>query len=187
MNRKYYTNEFFKKFFKFDESAKNEIIKFNKEGQKKEELFKKFKSLRKKDIPDQTIIIFYENPGKFFNECQKLLENTSLLDMSGNSIFQHYFYVLHENYNIKNNKAKTSNMNAQNINFNIYESNFDTFFKAYGKYFSIQDVVLETPLHKIAKLRNRGFFFEIYQRLKKLNLINKELLLITNIDNYNSI
>lgn len=183
MNKIYYSNEFFKQFFKFDESAKNEIIKFNKKDQEINELFKKFKSLRKKDIPEQTIIIFYENPGKFFNEYQKLLANTSLLDSSGNSIFEHYFYVLYENYNIKNNRAKTSNMNAQNINFNIYESNFDNFFKTYGKYFSIQDIVLETPLHKIAKLRNKGFFFEIYQRLKKIGLINKELLLITNIDN----
>ena len=65
----------------------------------------------------------------------------------------------------------------------IYESKFESFLKEYEKYFLLQDVVLDTPLHKIAKRKDKGFFIELYQKLKKINLISDELLLTNNLCN----
>ena len=75
------------------------------------------------------------------------------------------------------------NENEKNLNFQIYESKFESFLKEYEKYFLLQDVVLDTPLHKIAKRKDKGFFIELFQKLNKINLISNELLLINNLSN----
>ena len=75
------------------------------------------------------------------------------------------------------------NENEKQFKFKIYESNFESFLKEYESYFSLQDVILDTPLHKIAKRKDKGFFIEIYNKLKNINLISNELLLTNNISN----
>ena len=41
---------------------------------------------------------------------------------------------------------------------------------------------METPLHKLVKLRNKKFFLEICKKLKEINVLNEELLSNKNIN-----
>ena len=68
------------------------------------------------------------------------------------------------------------------LNNKIYTSNFNSFFKTYEKYLAMQDSSLETPFHKIAKLRKIKFFFLIYNQLKLIDALNEKILLIKNIN-----
>ena len=132
---------------------------------------KKLTKLKTKPISNDTIQLFYDKPKNFFENHETLLNNTSYFDESYNSIFIHYFNVL---YNIsKNNNYSNSD---------IYLSNFDSFFKFHGKYLTIQDLALETPLHKIAKFRNKEFFITHYKKLKDIGAINEQILLVKNIN-----
>jgi len=180
-----YTSEFFEKYLKFESDA-NKAMHSLKENMKIKEFiqaFKKMKSMRKrKPISYSIIKTFYEQPEKFFGDYHAILENTTFFDYAGNSIFCHLFYVLYVDYKRRNNIGVLSE-NEKNLNFQIYESKFESFLKEYERYFLIQDVVLETPLHKIAKIKDKGFFIELYQKLKKINLISNELLLTNNISN----
>ena len=46
----------------------------------------------------------------------------------------------------------------------------------------MQDFALETPLHKLAKFIDKKFFFFICKKLKEINVLSEELLLINNMD-----
>ena len=180
-----YTSEFFEKYLKFESDAKEEMNSLKNDMSIKEfiQAFKKLKSIRKKKPISYTIIkTFYEQPEKFFGDYNKMLENTTFFDYAGNSIFCHLFYVLYIDYKRRNNIGVLSE-NEKNLNFQIYEEKFESFLKEYEKLFLLQDVVLDTPLHKIAKRKDKGFFIELYQKLKKINLISDELLLTNNISN----
>jgi len=181
-----YTSEFFENYLKFDNDANKEMKSLIKNDMKLKDfiqVFKKLKSIRKKKTIRYSVIkTFYEQPEKFFGDYHKILENSTFFDYAGNSIFYHLFYVLYVDYKRRNNIG-VLNDNEKNLNFQIYESKFESFLKEYEKYFLLQDVVLDTPLHKIAKRRDKGFFIELYQKLNKINLISKESLLINNISN----
>ena len=181
-----YTSEFFEKYLKFESEANKEMISLNKNDMKLKDfiqVFKKLKSIRKKKPISYSVIkTFYEQPEKFFDEYHSILENSTFFDYAGNSIFCHLFYVLYVDYK-RRNHIGVLNENEKNLNFQIYESKFESFLKEYEKYCLLQDVVLDTPLHKIAKRKDKGFFIELYQKLKKINLINDELLLTNNLCN----
>ena len=144
--------------------------------------FRKFAELRKKCIPDNVINLFYENPKNFFSKHEKLLKETCFYDSAGFSIFDHYFNILYQQFKI-NNKIYTDIDIKIDMDFAYYESNFDKFFKENKKYLLIQDMHLETPLHKIAKLENKNFFLEIYEKLKKIKCISTELITIKDLYN----
>ena len=135
-------------------------------------IYKIIARLRKKPISVETIQLFYDEPKAFFENHSTLLNNTSYFDESGNSIFDHYFNVLYMQFTNKNNY----------LNNKIYTSNFNSFFKTYEKYLAMQDSSLETPFHKIAKLRKIKFFFLIYNQLKLIDALNEKILLIKNIN-----
>ena len=169
--------------FKFNDRVCNMIkaCKFKEIKQLKNGLYE---GLRKKNkfikkviqlchpIPDDVIQLFYDSPEQFFASFERLLENTTFYEDGGNSIFVHYFYVLHDLY--KNNSGE--------IEDNIYEKNFNSFFSKEAKYLSIQDFSFETPLHKLAKFRDKKFFLKICKKLKDINVLTEELLLINNIN-----
>ena len=131
------------------------------------------KKNKKKVIPHSTIDLFYEKPNFFFNNYKTLLEKTSFYDPCGISIFSHYFYILFEKYK-KNKKS------INNDSLDIYDINFNSFFIENKKYLLIQDSFLDTPLHKIARLRDKTFFLLICQRLIEINILNEEILTIKN-------
>ena len=132
-------------------------------------LFKFITENMRKPIPDSAIQLFYDNPVQFFSSSKILLANTSFYDNSGNSIFAHYFNVL----NSKNNRR---------FETEIYEKNFANFFKGFINELTFQDYGLDTPLHKLAKFKNKIFFLEICQKLYDLGILNEELLTIKNVD-----
>ena len=166
-----------RRYYKFEEKVKEKIKSDIKKGIDKHNLLKSIKAIKKKPLSPKVLELFYEEPTKFFEDYKQLLEKTSLFDSAGISIFMHYFYVL---YNYRH-KIRFK----RNVNFEIYENNFDSFFKEEGKYLSIQDFSLETPLHKLAKLKNKQFFLEICQKLKQINILNEELLSIKDINDLN--
>ena len=180
-----FTSEYFDKYLKFESDA-NKAMHSLKDKMSLEEfkqVFNKLKSIRKKKPISYSIIkTFYEQPEKFFGDYHSILENTTFFDYTGNSIFSHLFYVLYVDYKRRNNIGAISE-SEKNLNFQVYESNFESFLKEFERYFLIQDIVLDTPLHKIAKRKDKGFFIELYQKLKKINLISNELLLTNNIEN----
>ena len=165
-------SEYLEKYLKYEDNVKSFVKGLNCNDLTK---YQKIKSWRKTHpIPNKVINLFYDQPNQFFSKYQHLLEKTTYLDNTGNSIFAHYFFILYEKY-----KGRTS---SSTINYDLYESKFDSFFKENEKYFLVQDINLDTPFHKLAKFRNKGFFIEIYNKLKNINMINNELLLTSNID-----
>ena len=156
--------------YRFNEEIQKFLNKINKKPLTKRKIYKKIKKLKKQPIPNDAIKFFYNEPKKFFENHKILLENTSYYDESDNSIFVHYFYILHNIFK-KNNFS----------NSEVYLTNFDSFFIYHKKYLSIQDASLETPLHKIAKLRNKNFFIMYYNKLKSIDLVNEEILFTKNI------
>ena len=167
--------------FKFEPNVINEIKLQVKKGTNIVRLLKSIKKIKKKPINPKTILLFYEQPKQFFQEYNNLLENTSFYDNAGISIFTHYFYILYENYKYKYDFKHL----RYKYQFDIYEQNFDMFFKEKGKYLLIQDLSLDTPLHKVARLRDKNFFLRIYQKLKKIGVLSEELLSIKNINEEN--
>ena len=127
-------------------------------------ILKNIKKFIKTPIPNSVIEIFYDDPKTFFVNSQTLLKNTSLYDISGNSIFIHYFNALY---------------NINNPNYNYYENYFPTFFGAFGQFMSMQDEALETPVHKLlVKFKNKKFFLQIFKKLFDLGY--KDLFTIKN-------
>ena len=118
------------------------------------------------------ILLFHNNPKYFFDSYNRILELSSPYDDTGNSIFIHYFYVLYDLYKNKSDK----------IADNIYEKNFNYFFQNKAKYLSVQDYSLETSLHKLAKFRDKKFFLKICEKLKAINILDEELLLIKDLN-----
>ena len=162
--------------FKFNDSILQLLNKKYKKELDFKKTFRKISKLLKPSISNETIELFYSDPKNFFENSLTLLNNTSYFDELGNSIFTHYFYILYEIFiEEKNNK--------RNSNYEIYKSNFSSFFRANKKYITIQDICLDTPLHKIAKKRNKIFFLNYYNLLKDINVVNEQMLNIKNIDN----
>ena len=153
-------------------SILKKIREQNKQNNKKENylpILKAAKKFYRNPIPESVIQLFYDEPEKFFASYKILLSNTSLYDISRISIFMHYFNVL---YTYENSKT--------------YEKYFDIFFKEFAKYLSKKDYFSsETPIHKLIKLKNKKFVFAILGRLKAINALNEELLLIKDGNNKN--
>ena len=167
---------FFKKYYGPNKQAEEEIKGLLEKNADKRTLFKKISSLRKEPISQNIIDLFYDQPSQFFAEYKTLLENTSFFDLTNTSIFMHYFDILYQKFKpIKNSKDN------KNINFEIYENNFDNFFKDESKNLQIQDYNLDTPLIKLVK-KDKIFFLQICEKLKKLDVLNEELLTICNIN-----
>ena len=156
---------------KFNDQIKQKLKNLFKRKKGILEIHRIIYKLKKEPISDNIIQLFYEDPKTFFENHETLLNNTSFFDESGNSIFAHYFHILY---------MKFTNNNHY-LNYEIYTSNFDSFFKIHGKYLAIQDLSLETPLHKIAKLRKIKFFFLIYNKLQLIDAVNEKILSIRNI------
>ena len=172
MLHKLYGEEHLEKYLKFEDNIRgfissvasfNNLIKI-----KRMVVFRKLKP-----IPTNAIDLFYNQPSQFFSQYNRLLNNTTFIDCSGISIFAHYFYILYEKFKNNNERA--------DINYDIYETNFNSFFKNNEKYFLVQDINLDTPLHKLVKFIDKTFFFEMYKRLKSIGLIGNEVLLTSNI------
>ena len=164
--------------YKYDEEILNKLKNFEiknlkdiKQRKKLRKILFKIRKLFKPCISNDTIISFYENPEEFFNSYEELIEKTSFYDELGNSIFIHYFYILYDLY-------KKNEINSDNI----YQKNFNNFFTKEAKYLSMQDFALETPLHKLAKFIDKKFFFFICKKLKEINVLSEDLLLINNMD-----
>ncbi len=147
--------------------------------------FKKKYSSRKNPINNSIIKTFYESPQSFFEKFKISLKNSSYFDISGNSIFMHYFYVLYEDHKKNKKKLSKNNLITEKIllNINIYRNNFNQFFKEHKEKLIIQDFSLDTVLHKIAKLNDKTFFVKICQKLQSLKLLNKRIMTIKNIEN----
>ena len=159
--------------FKFNDSILEILNKKYKKPLTYRKTYKKIKKLEKPSISNEIIQSFYSDPKYFFGNQITLLNKTSYFDECGNSIFAHYFFVLYEIFIGKNNA---------NPNNEIYISNFLSFFKTYEKYIAIQDLSLDTPFHKIAKLRNKLFFIKYYNLLNHNNIIDEKILSIKNIN-----
>ena len=175
-----FNDEYFEKYLRFEYDTKDKILPLLKNNEKEDvrKILRMLYSVRKKPIPDSVINLFYTDPTRFFREYHKLLDDCCFLDSLGIPILVHYFNVLNEEYRQRNNKQIT----LQNCNFEIYKSNFETFIKDNEKFLLIHDFSLDTPLHKLVKKPDKGLFIEIYEKLKRLNLINNEILLVTNVD-----
>ena len=172
-----YLRNYLDKSYKFDNIEKKEV-RFIKKNRKKSKL-------KKKPISNLIINLFYDNPQIFFNEYIKTLKDSSYFDICENSIFMHYFYILYEDYKLnKKNVVKKYIINNKILsNINIYKKYFDQFLKENKDYLFIQDLSLETPLHKIAKFHDKTFFAKIIQKLNFLGIFNEKLLSIKNINN----
>ena len=171
-------DEFIEKYLRYEYDTKDKVLPLCKDKDKVRKILTMLKSERKKPIPNSVINLFYTDPTRFFREYHKLLEDCCFLDSLGNPILFHYFYILNEEYRQRNNKPIT----LPNCNYEIYKSNFETFIKENEKFLLIHDFSLDTPLHKLVKKADKGFFIEIYKKLKRLNLINNEILLVTNVN-----
>ena len=147
---------FIKQFLKFDDKAKN-VLELSEKELSLTQLYKIIYKSKNRPIKDSIIELFYDNPENFFTNHKTLLEKTSFFDSYGNSIFQHYFYILSENYKL-NNEKKYPNKIFTNEKIQVFENNFSSFFEEHKKYLLIQDICLDTPLHKIARLNNKMFF-----------------------------
>ena len=169
---------FIKKFLKFDDKAKN-ILELSEKELSLIEFYKIIYKSKNKPIKDSVIDLFYDNPENFFKQHKTFLEKTSFFDSMGNSIFQHYFYILLENYNL-NNEKNYPNKIFTNEKIQIYEKNFSSFFKEHKQYLLIQDINLDTPLHKIARLNDKRFFVSICKKLNELKILSEELLMTIN-------
>ena len=124
----------------------------------------KYKKLKKamKFIPNSVIELFYNNPKQFFNESDKLLQNTNYLDDTGNSIFDLYFAMYFDKTN--NNK--------------IYKDNFRNFFTQNKKL--VIDFSINTFLHKLFANPNKNKFFTIFTKLNEILFLNENLLMKSN-------
>ena len=139
----------------------------------------------KKPIGSSMINIFYDSPQKFFTQYKKAIKHSSYFDICGNSIFMHYFYILYEKHKLNRKKIVINDSSKNKIlsNITIYEKNIDAFLKEHKDNLFIQDLCLESPLHKIAKLHDKTFFLKIIEKLNILGILNENLLLIKNIKN----
>ena len=170
-----------KNFLKFEDKTKNALESFEKELSIIE-FYKIFNKTRKKPIKNSVINILYEDPEKFFSEYKILLKDTSYYDISDNSVFAHYFNILYKKFiNANKNKQKQNLYIKQSI----YEKNFNLFFKDQKKYLLIQDISLDTPLHKLVKFNDKLFFLKIFMKLNELGVVTYELLSLKNINEKN--
>ena len=151
--------------YKFIPNIVNIVNKNNYNNRNIVKLYKHIKNYLKNPIPESVIQLFYEDPEIFFLSFKNYLSNTSLYDISGNSIFAHYFNVLYSK-----------------LNTDMYEKNFGIFFKEFSKDLTMQDSYLDTPLHKLAKFKNKSLFLEICQKLYDIRILNEELLTIKNVE-----
>ena len=148
-------------------------------------LRKKYKLMlrkRKKEVDNSLIYAFYKSPDEFFSQYNTSLKYTSYFDICGNSIFMHYLYILYKDHcfinNISSKNALSKNLILENIN--VYQNNFIEFFKENKNNLLFLDICKETPLHKIAKLQDKTFFFKIIQQLHTSGILNDDLIKIKN-------
>ena len=160
-------------FLRFEERTKNKLKSYEKEISLVE-FYKIYSITRKKPIKNSVIELFYDEPEKFFSQYKTLLKGTSYYDISGNSIIMHYFNVLFEEY--KHNQRDKLKQNFINNKESIYESNFNTFFQENKNYLFVQDICLDTPLHKIARFNDKTFFIIICLKLNELGIMTIDLL-----------
>ena len=144
--------------------------KNDKRNQELIELIQKLRSNKKKYVSHNSITLFYEKPHIFFQNYKQLLEKTTAYDSCGTSIITHYFYILYEKY--KKTKKITDGQNPPDI----YDTNFNSFFTENKKFLLMQDSYLDTPLHKIARLRDKEFFILICKKLIDINILDEEML-----------
>ena len=135
------------------------------------------KKNQRKNISLSIINLFYEEPNIFFKNHKTYLAKTSFFDCCDISIFSHYFYVLFQDYRAK--KKQNYDKKSETF-FEIYNNNFNSFFTEYKNNLIIQDCYLDTAFHKLAKLRDKNFFFEICKRLLDIKIFNNEILSIKN-------
>ena len=154
----------------------------NKKNLKK--VKKKARLKKKRPTSNTTINIFYDNPQLFFTQYNITLKNSSYFDICGNSICMHYFYVLYEDHKKPNKKTMKNYIINNKIlsNINIYQKYFSQFFQEHKDCLSIQDICLETPLHKIAKFHDKTFFAQILQKLNFSGVLTDKLLSIKNVN-----
>ena len=162
---------YFKELLNSDKYKKEIVKKKTKEKKQSELKFLKLKLKEKKQklIPNTIIQIFYDKPQIFFNNYKTYLKNTSYFDNCGFSIFIHYFYILFEN------KEKDKE---------IYIKNFSQFFTDYKDALIIQDYFLDTPLHKLAKMRNKKYFLEICDKFNEIGILIEKSLNIKNCEDF---
>lgn len=162
---------YFKELLNSDNYKKEIVQKKTKEKKQSELKFLKLKLKEKKQklIPNTIIQIFYDKPQIFFNNYKTYLKNTSYFDNCGFSIFIHYFYILFEN------KEKDKE---------IYIKNFSQFFTDYKDALIIQDYFLDTPLHKLAKMRNKKYFLEICDKFNEIGILIEKSLNIKNCEDF---
>ena len=163
---------------KMDKSTiENKIVEKEIENEKRKINILFMKKNERKNISYSVINLFYEEPNIFFQNHKSYLLKTSFFDCCDISIFSHYFYILYENYKAKKNKIN----DIKSVKFfEIYNNNFNTFFTEYKNNLLIQDCYLDTAFHKLAKLRDKNFFFEICKRLLDIKVFNNEILSIKN-------
>ena len=140
---------------------------------------------RKKEVDNSLIYEFYKSPEEFFSQYNNTsLKYSSYFDICGNSIFMHYFYILYKDHcfinNISSKNALSKNLILENIN--VYHNNFIEFFKENKNNLLFLDICEETPLHKIAKLQDKTFFFKIIQQLHTSRILNDNLIKVKNIE-----
>ena len=189
-------NKIFKSRFNRVYRDNKELIRKHREeegcilyGEKeRREFIKKYRiksRFNKRPITNIIINIFYDNPQLFFTKYRKTLKNSTYFDICGNSIFIHYFYILHEEHKLsKTFMIKNYIINNKILsNINIYIKYFDEFFKENKNNLLIQDLSLETPLHKIAKFHDKSFFVKIIQKLNFSSVLSEKLLSIKNANN----
>ena len=149
-----------------DSSTKEKNKKYLEEL-KKSKYFQFLRKMKPRLISNKIIQLFYEKPQIFFNNHKTYLKNKTYFDNCGFSIFAHYFYVL---------------FNERFINKEIYEKNFSLFFTEYKDDLMIQDYYFDTPLHKLAKLNNKNYFLQIFEKLNSIKALQQKILEMKNMD-----
>ena len=92
-----------KNFLKFEEKTTKILESIGKKLELKE-FYRIFNITRKRQIKNSVINLLYEEPEKFFVKNKNLLKDTSYYDISGNSIFAHYFNNLYKEFSNANKK-----------------------------------------------------------------------------------
>ena len=148
-----------------DNNESSNDTNFKRELTANEKLRRKHKILlrnRKKEVNNSLIYAFYKSPKEFLSQYNISLKYSSYFDICGNSIFMHYFYILYKDHcfikNISSKNALSKNLISDT---NEYQNNFIKFFKEHKNNLLFLDICKETPLHKIAKFKDKTFFLKI--------------------------
>ena len=94
--------------FKFNDSILQILNTKHKKPLTYRKTYKEILKLEKPSLSNEIIQSFYSDPNYFFGNHTTLLNETSYFDEYGNSIFTHYFFILHEIF-IEKNKDNQNN------------------------------------------------------------------------------